>query len=87
MASIVFLLDRADLQLKRNIQFKVFIVHIGKVRSRESDQDLPGPRLLPSRVIFTILPTIIKTKRPNPLPSKSNVQPSPQQNFGKDTLH
>lgn len=85
MAAIVFLVDHADLQLKRNIQFKFFIAHIGKQRSRESGQDLPGPRLLPSRVIFTILQLLSK-QRPNPLPSKSNVQPHPQQNFGGDTL-
>lgn len=85
MAASVFLVDRADLQLKRNIQFKFFIAHIGKRRSRESGQDLPGPRLLPSRVIFTILQLLSK-QRPNPLPSKSNVQPHPQQNFGGDTL-
>jgi hypothetical protein len=62
---------------KRIIQFKLFIVQIGKLRSRESDQDLIEIRLLPSRVIFTTL-TIIKTEaQSSPLKMECAGPPSP----------
>lgn len=68
--------------LKRIIQFKLFIVQIGKLRSRESDRDLLDTRLLPSRVISTTLTTVIKTEaRSSPTKLECAALP-PKQNSG-----